>query len=148
MVLKYIVLCVSLLFLMTCEKENDCAAVSCIAQTFSVTLVDTDGTNLIESGAYTLDDISVFKGDNQVNSYQNSQLTAIVFLLSGNAGDNTYRINLNASETDSLMLNLTIEDLGGDCCGPTFRVNSARYNGDEIEIETENFSGNIVVVKS
>ena len=141
----------ALLFLMTCDKEGeilDCAAVSCLAQTVSIEFIDDSGNNLIANDTYALNTIEVFKGQDQLNDYQESQETTVRFFLSGNEGENTYTITLDEVETDVLILNLNQTSSGSDCCSPIFEIESATYNGENIEVNTENDSPKITVVKS
>lgn len=145
--IKVIFATLSLIVLMTCEKEDDCAAVSCLAQQFSIELVNAEGVNLIENRTYGLNDITAFKDGNQVNGVQNESLNDVIFFLSGKAGNNTYSINLNAEETDTLLLNLKTESPSGDCCGPSFSFEGATYNGVEIDITKENYLDKVIVVK-
>ena len=136
---------------MTCEKEDeieDCAAVTCLAQTASIEYVDANGDNLIANKTYSLKDIRVAKGENLINTNQETEETQVQFFISGSEGKNTYSIELNDSETDTLTLNLNMTSPGSECCNPIFEVINATYNGSSIEIITENNVPKIVVVKS
>jgi hypothetical protein len=89
MMIKYFLASFSLLFLMTCDKEDevaDCAAVSCLAQMASIEFVDANGNNLIANDTYALNTIDIFKGENQVNDNQESQEITVHFFLSGIEG--------------------------------------------------------------
>lgn len=149
MMVKYIVLSISLLFLMTCDKEEtDCAAVSCLAQTFAIEYVDAAGNNLIENGTYSLSDIIVSKDGLQLNNAQQVPSTSeLQFFLYGEEGDNNYTINFNNNEADTLLLNLSLESKGGECCPSLFNILKANYNNIETEIQGETYATKISVVK-
>ena len=133
------------IFLLRCDNSRiDCATVSCIAQSLAIEFVDADGTNLIENGTYSIENIKVLKDENQVN--QNSSDKAIFILLSGQRGNNTYQIDFGNSEVDILVLNLGQAGSDDDCCGPSFSINNATYNGEEIEVEIDEQLGQKITV--
>ncbi|WP_419213008.1 hypothetical protein ACNR9Q_02455 [Maribacter sp. X9] len=151
MMIKYFLASFSLIFLMTCEKEDeveDCAAVSCLAQTASIEYVNANGDNLIANKTYLLKDIRIVKEENLVNTNQETEETQVQFFISGSEGENTYSIELNDSENDILTLNLNMTSPRSECCNPIFEIINATYNGSSIEIITENNGPKIVVVKS
>ncbi|WP_281541657.1 hypothetical protein [Maribacter aestuarii] len=133
------------IFLLQCDNSRvDCATVSCIAQSLAIELVDADGTNLIENGTYPIGNIKILKNENQVNQYSSDR--AIFILLSGQRGNNTYQIDLGNSEVDILVLNLGLTGSDEDCCGPSFSINNAMYNGKFIEVEIDEQLGQKITV--
>lgn len=148
MMVKFILASFSLLFLMTCDKEiEDCSAVSCLAQTITLEVVDSEGADLIENGTYPIEHISVAKGENEVNAYQDALATGVQFFLSGTEGENIYTLTLNDAETETLVLNLSIANPGSECCSPIFEIDDATYNGSTIEVINENNVYKIIIVK-
>ncbi|MBQ4820922.1 hypothetical protein [Aquimarina sp. MMG016] len=156
--MKQIFFLLSLFFMVSCSNDDtDPCSVGVLdtstdigLQNLFIELVDTEGNNLIENGTYSANDISI--------SYNNSIITGVVFQqvqsiqyfiimnIFGQEGDNIFLINLNDTETDTLILNLSIEP--GDLCLPDFRkLNAVTYN--EIEQNIEDFEGEnkITVIK-
>lgn len=119
------------------EKEAaDCAAVSCLADTVVLQLVDNEGNNLIENGTYKKGDIKVFsEGYNRGEVSSIPDFGNVIFVtLSGGEGDVDYEITLNETQVEPLGLNLAILRDGGDCCPPDYKVKSAIFKGEEQEI--------------
>jgi hypothetical protein len=44
---------------------------------------------------------------------------------------------LNANETDTLVLELSKNSPGSECCSPLFTIEKATYNGTDLEIIRE-----------
>ncbi len=146
---KLIFLGFLLIFLVQCDNSRvECANVSCLAQSFAIELLDGNGTNLTTNGTYSLEEIKVFKGENQVNENSSNSDNVIFIFISGMEGENTYQISLNNSETDTLILSLITNSRGGDCCGPYFTIETATYNGNVVDIiSAESGIDKITVVK-
>ena len=150
MKVKAYILEVLSVFLNACDGlEVVFATVSCAEPSLAIELVDDDGTNLIANGIYSIDEIRVFKDDNQVNPNQDPTDEVIFILLSGQRGDDTYQIDLSDGEIDTLVLNLLqTSSGGGDCCNPSFSINKAMYNMETVELGIdEQFGQKITVIK-
>ena len=147
---KYHALLYLFLGLYSCKEDdrlNECYLIDCIAQTFSIELVDSDGVNLITNETYILDNIVIAKNNQQLNLNQIATDDTVYFFVSGKNGNNTYTIKLNETEKDELVLNLTRIKLELECCGPYFRINSANYNGTEVEIiDDDNFNFEKIII--
>ena len=115
-----------------CETDDDinCALFDPAPQLFFIELLDNEGNNLIENGTFNANDIVVRFNDfeftqvvfNEVEELQN----LISISLLGDSGDNTYEIVLSETETDTLVLNLSVER---QTCGARFfNLNTATYN--------------------
>jgi hypothetical protein len=149
---KFSVVIIVVLSFTCCNNDNsdiDCSLVDCAAQSFTIELIDSEGLNLIANGTYSKDEITVQKGSNDL-TLNFIEADFIFFYPSGEEGNNSYEIKLNASETDILILDLSKMGSGNECCGPFFRINSALFNGVEQEVFEDDISSfeKIVVVKS
>ena len=149
---KLTLLALLFVFFTSCGEDDgtDCSLVDCALQSFSIEIVDIDGNNLIANGTYDKSNIIVTKNDNQLNSNLSTS-DEIYFEIRGEVGNNTYLIKLNDSETDILVLNLTTNNQGNECCSPFYTINSALYNNTTIEIDRRNtdfiYDDRIVIVK-
>ena len=141
-----------LLFVSSCKIDDglDCSLVDCAAgQVISLEFLNSEGTNLISNGTYSLEDIEVTVGTNKLELIEFDADKLVTFFLSEKQGETTYNINFKALEiTDTLVLNLTQTSTAADCCGPYFQINSATYNGESQEIVQMEFGfEKIVIVK-
>mgnify|MGYP000288906164 FL=1 len=141
-----------LVILFSCKDDdglNECSLIDCATQTFALEYVDSAGNNLITNGTYLLANVMITKDNEQLNLSQLESDEVVYFFVSGENGHNTYSIKLNDTETDELIFNLIRVKLDPECCGPYFKINSATYNGDGIEIvESQNsFFEKITIVK-
>lgn len=134
----------------SCKQEDDeldCSLVDCAFQSFSIELIDMDGTNLLANGTYDKSTIIVSKDGNQVNSNLNTS-EVLYFEVLGDAGKNSYKIKLNDSETDILELDLSGENIRRGCCGPYYQINTILYNGVAQEIPQDDlYFSKITVIK-
>lgn len=141
-----------LLFVSSCKIDDglDCSLVDCAAgQVISLEFLNSEGTNLISNGTYSLEDIEVTVGTNKLELIEFDADKLVTFFLSEKQGETTYIINFKALEiTDTLVLNLTQTSKAADCCGPYFQINSATYNGESQEIVQMEFGfEKIAIVK-
>lgn len=135
--LKFILLLFSFTLLIRCNNDDPVLECVCAAQEFSIEILNTEGSNLIQNGTYNFTDIQVILNGIDVTSAHNESQTEVVFEMRGTTGINRYTIILNDSETDLLVLNESIEDPSIVCC-PYTKVTSALYNGQEQEVMTSN----------
>ncbi|MFS4468916.1 hypothetical protein [Maribacter sp. 2210JD10-5] len=136
------------LFFKSCNSSDgiDCALVDCAAQGFSIVFVDSDGTNLIENGTFSIADITISKNGKQLG-FNASEENQIFFEVAGQQGENIYEITLSESRTDELILDLNRTNSGSECCSPFFDVNSASYtNSSNVLIETDSFIVEFIIV--
>lgn len=140
-----------LLFISSCKIDDglDCALVNCAdGQLFSIEFLDSEGVNLIANGTYSLEAITLTSNATQLDLIELNANDYVNFILVEKSGETTYTINLTTSEMDSFVLDLSQTSTGGDCCGPNFQINNARYNGDSKEIvQLEYGFEKIVVIK-
>lgn len=136
------VLLLAILILQACNTNDDvtCDGDPIPLRLLFINLIDAEGTNLIEAGTLNYEDIEVefngfinpspfFKNDPK---FENLIIVTVV----GNEGNNSYKIRLSNSETDTLILNLSEEALGsGPCSYSGFTINSASYNGIDQTVE-------------
>jgi len=142
--LKYLTAVISFFSLIfSCSEDDvDCAAVSCIQDSFQVILTDDAGTNLIDNGTFNPNEITVIRNGEIAGNVANmadTGLPSAIWLTLERAGNTDFEIRLNQTETDMLSLSLFIESTGA-CCGPNFSANSAVYNGVSQTIQ-RGFSG-------
>ena len=146
------------LLLFSCNSDDNDPEVACLRTSpitngsFFVELVDAQGASLI--GNYVAADITidVTAGSNMVT------ITNVVFPdiadianfisipIVGEEGDNRYEINLSATETDTLILNLVREEFGDICPVSLLVPISAVYNGEEVEIQDNPDIGYLITV--
>ncbi len=120
------------------DDNNPCSfphgvVIDPIVQSIFIELVDNQGNNLIENGTFLAEDITAeFNGFlitpvvfTEIEGLEN--LIALNFV--GSGGETTWLINLNEQETDTLVLDLTLNV--GECGFSTYTLNSAFYNGVE-----------------
>lgn len=138
------------------DKEDPCFpngfVIDPLVRNFFIELVNADGENLIENGTFKRDEIEL--------RYKESQITGVVFEsvaglenvitmnLFGDEGDNVFLVDLSASVTDTLTLNLT--KTVTECGIADFSLNSATYNSMEQALLPFNGNGDsekIVVIK-
>jgi len=140
-----------LLLMMSCGSNDDgvdCSLVDCAFQRFTIELVDELGNNLLTNGTYNNDEVTVTKNGTPL-FFGSSTSEAISFQVRGEVGQNTYEIQLGETETDTLVLTLSGEDIRTGCCGPYFPITMIVYNGEELEgeIDPDFYFGKITVVK-
>jgi len=127
----------------------DCSEVVCAGGLlFSIELVNNQGANLISNGTYPFEDIKITKNDTIVELFKLSSYESINFLIEAKSGESVFNIILNAAEIDTLAVTLSQTTINSECCGPYFRMNSAKYNGVQQQIfENEYSFEKITVVK-
>ena len=135
--------------LFSCNSDDDvnCTSEPAFSPTVFIELVNATGENLIDNGTYIADDITI--------GFNESTFTNVVFTESpqianfiglnvfGEDGDNTFTINLSATETDILVLNINREQTGGPCSQSFFTLNSVTYNGEPKELQ--DFGGDFLI---
>jgi hypothetical protein len=138
------------------DKEDPCflngVVIDPIVRNFFVELVNADGENLIENGTYKSDEIVLRHKESKITGsvFENVEgLENIITMnLFGDDGDNIFLIDLSASVTDTLVLNLT--KTVSECGIADFSLNSASYNGMEKVLLPFNANGDsqkITVIK-
>ncbi|WP_372752790.1 hypothetical protein [Mariniflexile sp.] len=141
-----IVFCCICLFSCKDDKEEvDCSLLDFANPSLFIKLLDANGNNLIENKVYNSDDISIiFNGytmTNVVIDNVESLENLIVLNLIGVEGNNIFEIKLSDTETDTLIMNLTVES---KYCGWTFlKLNSVTYN--DVIKTYEDFNGNFLI---
>jgi len=131
------------------DKEKYFAECICENQTLIIEFVNADGINLLENGAYDPSKIKFTKNRSNLYTFYNEAGKHIQFEIEGDEGDSNYEIQLNETETDMLVLNLSFASEG--CCGPYFDINSALYNDEVVEIDrggdSSSLNDKIVILK-
>jgi hypothetical protein len=122
----------------------DGALVDPITQTIYIELVDSNGENLITNETYSGPNITAEKNgiiirpvvfdENQIPGLPDSVRDIIVLQLFGEEGENTWAINLNEEETDTLVIDLK-HGTPDECGLFLLEVLSASYNGIEQNVE-------------
>lgn len=118
------------------DDATDCALVDCAFQSFTIKLLGPEGNNLITNGTYDPKDITVTKNGKLLFT-GSSSMDSITFEIQGKVGLNTYEIQLSPTETDTLVLSLSGENIRKGCCGFDFPIDSVLYNGTAQETITE-----------
>ncbi len=133
---RIIFLLFSLLPLVNCSESPE---LQCVCQGLEISLVyvNSEGVNLIENGTYDFDTIKVNSRRNQLAFTSDRTQNELVFQVIREEGETSYTIDLNGSETDTLILNVTLDTNEDNCC-PSDMLNSAVYNGQNQEIINEN----------
>jgi len=146
------------LFIFSCSTDDNEAEIACslltpVSNNLYINLVNTQGENLIENDSYQADGISI---NNLSNGTTSTNLVLenveglenfITLGAIGQDGDNTFEINLSSTETDILILNLTVERIGGDCPQTIYKLNTAVYNGEAQQVQDYGGEPLITVVK-
>ncbi|GAA4280416.1 hypothetical protein [Gaetbulibacter aestuarii] len=151
--MKYWLPALCLLLLCSCDKpkdpEVDCSLYDPFFSNLLIELVDDQGENLIENNTYPADEITInYKGNISTNVVFNDVpgLENLISMnLFGDAGENTFILNLSDTVSDTLVLNLSIDI--PVCNIPLYTLNTATYNGEVQSIITENGTYRITVVK-
>ncbi len=129
------------------DSETICNPTLVIESILFIELVNTEGENLIENGIYNPDDITIgFNGNiftgvvfTGVQGVEN----VIVLNVFGEEGDNTFDINLSDTETDTLILNISKEEISDPCIQLVITVNEVIYNGESKELQ--DFEGGFLI---
>ena len=122
----------AVVLLSACKNDDglDCSLVDCMVdQLFAIELLDSQGNNLIENGTFELTKIIVSANGNDLFVNTTTTENYLLFYYKGENGRQTYDIQLNSSETDTLVLDLSKKEGQHKCCGPYFDVDEASYNG-------------------
>jgi|TARA_R110002051_G_scaffold3395_1_gene18367 hypothetical protein len=155
--MKYVYsLLVMVLFLVTSCSTDDGGEVQCREipvpnKIIFIELVNADGINLIENETYIADDILIFIGDSTTTSVffnDNPDLDNLIAVsVSGEDGDNIFRIQLSDIEEDILKLNLSVTRSEGPCPTRITTLNSITYN-DVLQVPEDFFENcKITIVK-
>ncbi len=103
-----------------------------IVQSIFIELVDAEGNNLIENGTYPPTGITAEFNGTTITGVVFTEIEGLENLISlnviGPGGETAWLINLNDQETDTLILDLTLNL--GQCGFNTYAFNSATYNGE------------------
>ncbi len=142
-IFKYILLILVLPLLSNCGNNDDdgidCALFDPAQQQFFIELVDEQGNNLFENETFNREEILIqFNGLEFPGVFTDFEPLEnfIVLEFFGEQGDNTYQIVLSENETDTLILNLSIDS---QICGIRFfNLNTATYNEQEQNIILDN----------
>ncbi|GAA4305164.1 hypothetical protein [Aestuariibaculum suncheonense] len=132
------------------DKESiDCSVIYIGNPLLLLKITDTNGNNLIENETYTAENISINYNNNTINDVvidDYPQLNAFINVpLFGTDIERTFKINLSETETDVLIVNVTLEE---GICKYIFTIPlSGTYNGNSITIENYNNNYLITVVK-
>ncbi len=139
--------------IVSCSKSEDPLDSECqgIIDTappgvFYIELVDSIGNNLIENGFYMRSQITTKLNEEDFDhqtliSYEDSNLENLLVVYPiGKDGDNRWLLNLSETDVDTLDFNMSSEDIryvsdGVLFCGGRFVLNSASYNGKNINLE-------------
>jgi hypothetical protein len=138
--------------LFSCNSDDvDCTSEPIFNGAIVIELVNVDGENLIENGAYNAEDITIAFNDSLLTGVVTTDLpeiaNRIVLNIFGEDGDNTFDINLSDTETDELVLNLTREATGGQCSQFALTLNTALYNSETIELQNSDVGYLMTIVK-
>lgn len=147
--MKFFSILFCFLCLFSCKNDDkediDCALFDPAISNLFIKLVDSNGNNLIENEIYKADDITILLNNYTATNvvFKNiPELNNLIALnIHGENGNNTFKIKLSENETDTLVLNLTLEST---ICGFSFfKLNSATYNDKAQTIE--DFNGNYLI---
>ncbi|MEM9078086.1 MAG: hypothetical protein AAGC43_13670 [Bacteroidota bacterium] len=120
-----------------------------IVQSIFIELLDNEGNNLIENGTFPAEDITAEFNGFIITPVVFTEFEAIKNLITlnivGSEGENTWLINLNEQETDTLVLDLALNTV--ECGFTSFTVISVFYNGVQQTLITnsDNPSGDITI---
>lgn len=147
-------LLISLFILLTsCSNsdkgEIDCSTIFIVPPSILLKITNANGTNLIENETYIGSEITIEINEeihkNVVNQNIESLKNLIIIPLNSTETEREYKINLSEIETDTLNLNVSLNE--GACGILITKPNSAVYNGNTITIEDYNGDYLITVVK-
>ncbi|WP_341215299.1 hypothetical protein [uncultured Wocania sp.] len=147
--MKLITLLFCVLCFTACKTDDDngidCDLFDPANRNLFIELVDGNGNNLIENNTFVADDIKVLFNGNTITNVVFNDVEGIENLIAlsliGEAGNNTFEIQLSSEITDTLILNLKAES---QICGWTFfSLNSATYN--DVLQTIEDFNGNYII---
>jgi len=143
---KLIFLLFSFTLIINCDNTEVLCV--CVPQEISIELLNLDGENLIENGTYDFDAIQVSSQGVPLALSSSTIQKELIFQIIREDGDTSYTIDLNGSETDTLVLNLTLNNNEEVCC-PSDVINSVSYNGQGKEIidNDSEISAKIIIVK-
>lgn len=138
--------------LFSCNSDDNDPEVACSLELPAVSnlfieLVNAQGENLIENETYIPADITIETNGNTLTNVVFTNVEGLENFVAvgvfGDDGDNIYQINLSGTETDTLILNLTREEIGDPCPQIAFMLNTAVYNNESKEIQS--FGGDFLI---
>ncbi|WP_422857983.1 hypothetical protein ACOKFD_11045 [Flagellimonas sp. S174] len=104
-----------------------------IVQSLFIELVDDEGNNLIENGTFPANGITAEFNRFLITGVVFTEVDGLENLITlnflGDGGETTWLINLNDQVTDTLIVDLSLNE--GECGFSTYTPNSALYNGIE-----------------
>lgn len=141
-------------FLFSCNSDDNDPEVACLRTdpitngSLFIELVNAQGESLI--GNYIAEDITVSSSGGVITNVVFPEIPEIANFISvpiiGQEGDNTFEINLSATEIDTLILNLVREEFGDICPVSLLVPISAVYNGEVVEIQDDPEVGYLITV--
>lgn len=130
------------LLLFSCGNNDDdvaCLSIDPSDSNLFIDLVNAQGENLIANGTYAAEDIIVrfrdFETTNPVVTVEGFENFILVSVLGGVQGNNTFEIVLSDTTTDTLVVNVSVEEGGGECNFTRYTINAAVYNDNTQTIE-------------
>ncbi|MEH6763183.1 MAG: hypothetical protein V7655_01690 [Aequorivita antarctica] len=130
----------SLLFMLSCDTNDDCAATDPREPAINIRIVDTAGNSLIgENNIYKPSEITLSRGSQEVflifNEY--NEETYIKLYYPEMESEKDYQLKLNDQEID--ILNLRLKNLEGECFD-FLSMESFSINGEEIQLDNNSYS--------
>lgn len=143
-------LCFLILFSCKDDKDEiDCSLFDPANPNLYIKLLDSNGNNLIENNTYKPNEITVsFNGQtitNVVFTTVKGLENLITLNVMGTEGNNQFDIKLSNSETDVLIMNLSL--ISQKCGWKFYKLNSVTYNDEIVSIKDESGNYSITVVK-
>ncbi|MBD0831128.1 hypothetical protein [Aestuariibaculum sediminum] len=133
----------------SCTSSNDipeyCAAVDYFTTSLYIKITDQDGTNLIENETYISNYINLEFRDLTIKNAVDPNKNLISFLIFGEEGNNTLKINLAETDSDILILNLSTST--NECNHTFYTLNKVTYQDISLSIEKLNNNYYITIVK-
>ena len=139
--MKKILTFIIIVFLFSnCSNDDDngidCSLFDPVIQQLFIELVDENGDNLLENGTFNIEQIRIRFDNTEFQVVELGFIENVIPIQFVSQGENIYEIILSDTETDILLLDLSLRE---EICGiEFFDLETVTYNGEEQMIIVEN----------